>query len=84
MVPLILIGADAPLFCIVSKSHYTGPGQSYANAAGIYFKVLAGYVSWDIVASFMGVGGSMYLGAGTFRYIQVARISAGVARTTVR
>ena len=81
---MILIKADAPLFCIVLKSHYTGPGQSYANAAGIYFKVLSTFVSWDVVAAFMGVGGSMYVGAGTHRYIQVARVSAGVARTTVR
>lgn len=61
----------------------TGPGQSYANCAGLYYKVLSTFASFDVAAAFMGVGGGMYLGAGSFKYISVARVSAGTARTTV-
>lgn len=63
---------------------HKGPGQSYAAATGLYYKVLSAFASFALSTIFCGLGGSLYIGAGSMKYIQVARTSNSITAATVR
>jgi hypothetical protein len=65
-------------------SQTTGPGQSYAAATGLYYKILSTFASFALSTIFCGVGGSLYIGAGSMKYVQVARTSNSITAATVR
>lgn len=60
-----------------------GPGQSYVAASGLYYKVLSAFASFALSTIFTGVGGSLWIGSGSFKYIQVARTSNSLTAATV-
>ena len=59
-----------------------GPGQSYAQATGMYIWVGGATCSYAISTAFFGVGASTYVGAGTIIQIGIPQIRSSVTASS--